>query len=102
MLAAWGTVAASGSRALGGIVLAAFGLACVVISSSRDTRRRTALLLLIAAGAFILSHVLGGLIGSWPAVFVAAAVLAVACHRLSDVRRRESAPHETTFVTDVS
>lgn len=87
MVAAWGTVAASGSRALGGVVLATFGLVCIVISSSRDARRTTALLVLIAAVAFILSHVLGLLIGSWPGVVVAAAMLAVACHRLSDASR---------------
>lgn len=90
MIAAWGTVAASGSRALGGVVLAAFGLVCVVISSSRDARRTTVLLVLIAVAAFVLSHLLGLLIGPWPAVLVAAAVLAGACHRLSDVRRREA------------
>ena len=92
MVAAWGAVSASGSRALGGAVLALFGLICVVISSSRDARRTTAFLVLIAAAAFALSHVLGLLIGAWPAVLVAAAVLAGACHRLSDAGRGDTAP----------
>ena len=98
MVLAWATVDASGSRALGGVVLATFGLVCVVISSSRDARRTTALLVLLAAGAFALSHVLGLLIGPWPAVVVSAALLASACHRLSDARRHHTAvPAGRTF-----
>jgi len=42
--------------------------------------------------AFALSHVLGLLIGAWPAVLLAAAATAAACWRLSDVHRSRARP----------
>jgi tetrahydromethanopterin S-methyltransferase subunit C len=78
---------ASGSRPLGGAVLAAFGLSCVAVSSRRDSRRTTAALTTTGVLAFAASHPLGHLIGAWPSVIVVSAVTAALCRRLSDSLR---------------
>jgi hypothetical protein len=87
LIAGYGVALASGSRPLGGVVLAGFGLTCVAIWLERDGRRIAGKLTVIGLGAFALSHVLALAIGAWPAVLVAAAGTAVACQRLSDSRR---------------
>jgi hypothetical protein len=87
MVAAYAVVVASGSRTLGGVVLAAFGLACIAIWIGRDGARTTVRLTAVGLAAFALSHVLGLLIGAWPAVLVAAAVAGAAAWRWSDARR---------------
>jgi hypothetical protein len=84
LIGAYAVVVASGSRPLGGAVLVLFGAVCVWISCSRDSRIRTALLVAVAGCAFVLSHLLGPLIGDWPAVLLAAIGTALACWRLSD------------------
>jgi hypothetical protein len=76
----------SGSRALGGVVLAVCGLICVVIWLRRDGARTATMLTGLALLAFALSHVLGLVIGAWPAVLVTAAATAVMCWRVSDSR----------------
>jgi hypothetical protein len=92
MIAGYGVAVASGSRPLGGVVLACCGLVCVVIWLNRDGRRTAARLTVVALLAFALSHVLGLLIGGWPAVLSAAAVTAIACWRASDGRRFAANP----------
>jgi hypothetical protein len=87
LIGGYAVVVASGSRALGGVVLVALGLVCVAISASRDSRRTTALLVGVALIAFVLSHLLGLLLGAWAGVLLAALATAGACWRLSDVRR---------------
>jgi len=87
LIAGFAVAVASGSRALGGVVLACCGLWCIAIWLRRDGRRTAVRLTLVGLVAFALSHVLGLLIGAWPAVFLAAAATAAACWRLSDVRR---------------
>jgi hypothetical protein len=92
LIGAYAVVVASGSKPLGGAVLVLFGALCVWISSGRDSLTRTALLVVVGGCAFILSHLLGPLIGDWPAVLLAATGTAVACWRLSD------APAQVRFV----
>jgi tetrahydromethanopterin S-methyltransferase subunit C len=87
LIAGYAVAVATGSRPLGGIVLAAFGLFCVMIWLERDGRRTAGQLTAIGLGAFVLSHLLALAIGAWPAVLVAAAGTAVACERLSDSHR---------------
>jgi hypothetical protein len=86
LVAGFAVAVASGSRPLGGVVLAGCGLACIAVWLRRDGRRIT--IQLTAAGllAFAISHVLGLLIGAWPSVFVVAAATAALCWRLSDSR----------------
>jgi hypothetical protein len=87
LIAGYGVAVASGSRPLGGVVLALFGLVCVAIWARRDGRRTTVWLSVAGLGAFALSHVIALAIGAWPAVLVVAAVASAACWRVSDSRR---------------
>jgi hypothetical protein len=87
LIAGYATAVIGGSRPLGGLVLAAFGLTCIAIWLERDGPRTAALLTVVGLLAFALSHVLGLLIGAWPAVLVVAASTAAVCWRVSDARR---------------
>lgn len=87
LIAGFAVAVASGSRPLGGLVLAAFGLACISIWLRRDGTRTATILAAVGVLAFALSHLLGLLIGGWPAVLAAAATVAAATWRLSDARR---------------
>ncbi len=86
LIAGYAVAVGSGSRALGGLVLAVFGLTCVAIWLQRDGRRIA--LLLTGAGlfAFAASHVLGLVIGAWPSVLLVAAGAGALCWRVSDTR----------------
>jgi hypothetical protein len=86
LIAGFAVAVASGSRALGGVVLAGCGLFCIAIWLRRDGRGVALRLTGIGLLAFALSHVLGLVIGAWPAVLLAAAATAAACWRLSDSR----------------
>ena len=87
LIAGFGVAVASGSRTLGGLVLASCGLFCIAIWLRRDGRQVAARLTVVGLLAFALSHVLGLVIGAWPAVLVASAATATACWRLSDAHR---------------
>ncbi len=87
LIGGYGMVLASGSRPLGGLVMVAVGAICVWVSTGRDSRAITLRLIAIAFVAFVCSHLLGLLIGAWPAVLLAACGTATACWRLSDARR---------------
>ncbi len=91
LVAGYAVAAASGSRPLGGVVLAGFGLACAGIWLARDGTRVA--LQLTGAGlfAFAVSHVLALAIGAWPAVLVCAGATAAVCWRLSDAKARARA-----------
>jgi hypothetical protein len=81
LVAGFGVAVATGSRPLGGVVLAACGLACIAVWLIT--------IQLTAAGllAFALSHLLGLVIGAWPSVLLVAAATAALCWRVSDQRR---------------
>lgn len=91
LLVGFGTALESGSRLLGGLVLALFGLGCILIWWRRDGSRIALALGAIGLAAFALSHALGLLIGAWPAVLVASGGLAAASWRLSDARPWQAA-----------
>jgi hypothetical protein len=86
LIAGYAVAVISGSRPLGGLVLAAFGLLCISVWLRRDGPRVAAKLTLSGLLAFALSHLLGLLIGAWPAVFLTAAGLALVVWRVSDAR----------------
>ncbi len=92
LIAGYAVAVISGSRPLGGLVLAGFGLACISIWTRRDGLRVAAKLTLCGLVAFALSHVLGLLVGAWPAVLLMAAGLAAVCWRVSDARRGSLRP----------
>lgn len=60
----------TGSRPLGGVVLAAGGLACVRLWATRRGKRTAAQLTAVGLTAFVLSHVLALAVGPWPAVLL--------------------------------
>ena len=82
-MAGFGVAELTGVRAIGGLVLLAGGAACAAMALPVAGRARTALLLAIALVLFVVSHPLGRAIGSWPAVFATAAVVAAASAALS-------------------
>jgi hypothetical protein len=84
LVAGFAVATATGSRPLGGIVLAAFGVACIAIWRLRHSRGEIALLVAVGLLAFALSHLLGLLIGAWPAVLFTAALAAGFYWRASD------------------
>lgn len=96
LIAGYGVAVASGSRPLGGVVLAAFGLSCMTVWARRDGARVTAGLSVAGLGGFAVSHGLGQAIGAWPSVLIVSAGVAGLCWRLSDRhhvgRRRIVAP----------
>jgi hypothetical protein len=87
LIAGYALARASGSRPLGGVVLAALGLTCIAVWLHRDGRRPAALLTVAGLTAFALSHVLALAIGAWPSVLIVSGVMAVICWRFSDSRR---------------
>ncbi len=84
LILGYGVAVASGSRPIGGAVLAVFGLTCIAAWLTRDGRATTVRLTVAGVIAFALSHALGLLIGAWPAVLITAAALAALCWRESD------------------
>lgn len=66
----------TGVRAFGGLVLVAGAVACVRLAVPRVGWPRTAWMLIAALAVFALSHPLGELIGTWPAVLVSASLAA--------------------------
>lgn len=88
LVAGYAVAVASGSRPLGGLVLAGFGLVCIAVWLRRDGPRTAAALAGAGLVAFALSHVFGLLIGAWPAVLLSAAAIAYVCWAVSDARVR--------------
>ena len=75
---------ATGVRPLGGIVLAAGAGWCAVHWRRRIGIGRTAGLVGVYVAMFILSHVIADVVGTWPAVFLVAAVMGVATLLVAD------------------
>jgi hypothetical protein len=87
LVAGFAVAVATGSRPLGGIVLALCGSCCIAVWLRRDGRRVALWLTLAGLFAFALSHVLGLVIGPWPAVALVAIATAGLCWRVSDAHR---------------
>jgi len=77
LIAGFGLAIGTGSRPLGGVVLAACGLTCLAAWRQRDPGRIAAGLTVTGLAAFAVSHLLGDVIG----------LTAAACWRWSDSRR---------------
>jgi hypothetical protein len=92
LIAGFGVAAATGSRPLGGVVLAGFGLSCTAIWARRDGIGTALKLTATGLFAFAVSHVLGRLIGAWPSVLVVAAATAALCWRVSDSQLNRPSP----------
>jgi hypothetical protein len=92
LIGGYAVVAASGSRPLGGAVLAAGGLCCIAIWRRRHGSRTAAQLAGVGFAAFVASHVLALAVGPWPAVLIVAAATAAATWELADARALAPAP----------
>jgi hypothetical protein len=86
LIASYGVVAASGSRPLGGVVLAAGGLCCIDIWRRRHGTRTAVQLGATGFAAFVASHLIALALGPWPAVLIVATVTAVAAWMMADSR----------------
>jgi hypothetical protein len=86
LIAGFGVAVTTGSRPLGGVVLAVCGLTCIAVWRRRDGGRVTVTLTAAGLAAFAISHLLARVIGAWPSVLVMSALTAALCRRLSDRR----------------
>jgi hypothetical protein len=86
LIAGYAVVASTGSRPLGGVVLAAGGLWCIAIWHRRHGTRTAARLAGVGFAAFVASHLLALAVGPWPAVLIAAAATAAAVWALADAQ----------------
>lgn len=75
LIAGFAVAVSTGSRPLGGVVLAIGGMWCVQAWRRRNGTRTAAILASVGLGAFVASHVLALAIGAWPAVLLASAVV---------------------------
>jgi hypothetical protein len=87
LIGGFAVAVATGSRPLGGAVIAVLGVGCIAVWLHRDGRPTAIKLTVIGLLAFAISHLLGLVIGAWPSVIVVSAVTAALCWRLSDSRR---------------
>lgn len=76
LIAGFAVAVGTGSRPLGGLVLAIGGLWCIQAWARRHGRRTAVTLGCVGFGAFVLSHLLGLVIGAWPSVLLVSAVVA--------------------------
>jgi hypothetical protein len=90
LIAGFAVAVGSGSRPVGGAVMAAFGLTCMAVWLRRDGARVTAGLTAAGLCAFAGSHLLAKAIGAWPSVLTVSAATAALCWRFSDARRTAS------------
>jgi len=77
LIAGFAVAVSTGSRPLGGIVLAIGGLWCIQAWVHRHGRRTALILGCVGFGAFVISHLLGLVIGAWPSVLLVSVVVAV-------------------------
>ncbi len=76
----------TGSRAVGGLVLLLGGLWCASRWQRRHGPRTAGVLLGVAAAAFLASHLLGLVVGPWPAVLIAAVAVGAVAWVRADTR----------------
>lgn len=76
-LAGFGVAELTGVRAIGGLVLLAGGAWCVRAAYRLAGGPATVALVVVALALFVVSHLLGDVIGAWPAVVLSAALVGV-------------------------
>ncbi len=86
LILAYAVAVSTGSRPLGGAVLAVGGLWCIQAWRRRHGVRTAAILASVGLGAFIASHLLALAVGAWPAVLLVSAVVAIVVWTQADAR----------------
>ncbi len=76
LIGGYAVAVSTGSRPLGGVVLAVGGLTCVRLWVMRRDMRIAAQLAAAGITAFVLSHVLALAVGAWPAVLLVSGAFA--------------------------
>lgn len=84
LIAGFAVADLTGVRPLGGLVLVAAAVWLGLRWRARAGTGRAAALLGLYAAAFVASHVVGDVLGTWGAVLSAAALVAVAAWSLAD------------------
>jgi hypothetical protein len=92
LIAGFAVAVGTGSRPLGGLVLAIGGLWCIQAWAHRHGRRTAMILGCVGFGAFVISHLLGLLIDAWPSVLFVSAVVAAVVWTKADARLGQDAP----------
>jgi hypothetical protein len=72
----YAVVVATGSRTVGGVVLALGGLWCIHAWWQRHGTRTATTLGVVGLGLFVASHLLTLVVGAWPSVLVVAGAMA--------------------------
>jgi hypothetical protein len=85
LVAGFAVAQATGVRPLGGVVLAAGAGWCAVRWRRTVGIARTAALVGVYIAAFVASHVIADAVGTWPAVFIVAAVTGLAALLVADI-----------------
>jgi hypothetical protein len=75
LIVGYAVVLATGSRPLGGVVLAVGGLWCIYVWAVRHGARTAMTLGCVGLGLFIASHLLALVVGAWPSVLVVAGAM---------------------------
>jgi hypothetical protein len=88
LIVGFAVAASTGSRPLGGVVLAAGGLWCVREWARRCGGRTAAALGGVGLAAFAASHALAPVIGAWPSVLLVSAAMAAAAWTQADAHAR--------------
>jgi hypothetical protein len=88
LVVGFGVAQATGVRPLGGVVLVAGVAWCGLRWRRSAGNARTAALVAVYIAAFAASHVIADTVGTWGAVFLAAAVVGLATWALADARPR--------------
>lgn len=86
LIAGFAVAVSTGSRPLGGVVLAVGGLWCIRTWRRRHGTRTAVILGCVGFGAFVISHLLALAIGAWPSVLVVSAVVALVTWTQADAR----------------
>lgn len=86
LIVGYAVAVSTGSRPLGGVVLAIGGLWCIQAWRRRHGARTAVILACVGLGAFVISHVLALAIGAWPSVLLVSAAVAVAAWTQADAR----------------
>lgn len=92
LIAGFAVAVSTGSRPLGGVVLAIGGLWCIQAWARRHGRRTAVILGCVGFSAFVISHLLALAIGAWPSVLLVSMVMAIAAWTQADARVDRAVP----------
>ncbi|HEU0249290.1 MAG TPA: hypothetical protein VFR48_01070 [Solirubrobacteraceae bacterium] len=91
LIVGFAVAVSTGSRPLGGVVLALGGVWCIRQWLIRHDRQTAIALGCVGFAAFVLSHLIALAIGAWPSVLLCASALAAVVRVRADSRKRASA-----------